>query len=224
MATLNERCLLPSSFPKHFKGFDIRDLTVQPWQNGRGATREIARGSMCVLPNAEHPAWDWRISLADLTSPAAFSTFEGVDRVAILAGHSPVVLEGASTTIAFEQQGDIRAFAGEQLLEAELPGILPTQLLNLMTRRGTAQAAVEVTTTGWTHRTVQSTGLLIVLRGIFAIDGSDTHDRHLPGIQLGPGQGMHWEESPASIQATPCGPDACLACIQIQSAISALEP
>ncbi len=224
MTALNTRRLLLPGFPEHCDGFDIRDLPAQPWQNGLGATREIAKGSMRLPLDTTHPAWDWRISVADLTSPATFSTFEGVDRVAVLAGRSPVILRGASTTLAFEQQGDMHAFAGEQLLEAALPGSLPTQLLNVMTQRGAARATVEVTTTEWGRREIQGIGLFIVLRGTFAIKGRNIHDRHPLGVQLSPGQGMHWQEGMTSLQATPSVPNACLAWIQIYPTTPEIQP
>jgi environmental stress-induced protein Ves len=53
-----------------------------PWKNGLGATIEIATDA--AAPGGE---WTWRLSIADVPSPAQFSAFPGVDRfIACLAG------------------------------------------------------------------------------------------------------------------------------------------
>lgn len=215
MKPLNQRRLLPAGFPAHCVGFDIRDLPAQPWQNGLGATREIAKGSMRPQPDDVDPGWDWRISLADLTSAAPFSRFEGVDRVAVLAGSSSVTLKGRSEAIVFEHRGDVHAFLGEEWLNAVLPSGRSTQLLNVMTRRGAAQATVEMTTTARLFQPDQAIGMLIVLCGTFSI-GRDTYGGGLATVQFGQGGGMHWQGGLAAIQAKPSSPDACLAYVQIK--------
>jgi environmental stress-induced protein Ves len=54
------------------------DLKAVPWKNGGGATREIAASP----PGAAFDAFDWRVSVAEVSVAGAFSMFEGIDRVA----------------------------------------------------------------------------------------------------------------------------------------------
>src|SRR5205085_4350551 len=59
---------------------------AQPWRNGTGVTREIARW----------PAtgeYDIRASIADVTTDGPFSTFPGYRRWSVLLG-APIELDG----------------------------------------------------------------------------------------------------------------------------------
>ncbi|NUP59285.1 MAG: HutD family protein [Pseudarthrobacter sp.] len=50
-------------------------LKAEPWRNGGGVTREIARQA------APDGGWDWRVSIADVTRAGDFSPFPGMERV-----------------------------------------------------------------------------------------------------------------------------------------------
>lgn len=86
------------------------DLAAQPWRNGLGVTRELH-----VEPAAE--GFRWRLSMAEITAPAAFSAYPGIDRVfAVLAGGGLVLtVDGVATQLSV---GDIATFAGEAAVVA----------------------------------------------------------------------------------------------------------
>ena len=114
------------------------ELTPTAWRNGGGSTYEIAA----------HPAgstledFDWRISIAAVDAAGPFSTFAGVDRILTL-------LEGASMQLTIDgahhglQSLSTVHFAGESRVDCELPAG-PTRDLNVMTRRGTVSATLEL--------------------------------------------------------------------------------
>ncbi|SAK54611.1 hypothetical protein AWB80_02004 [Caballeronia pedi] len=115
-------------------------LTPAPWKNGGGVTREIATGPQ----GASFDAFAWRLSLADVASDGAFSTFAGVDRVLVL-------LDGAGMRLS-EADGQVHAldtplasarFAGETPIHATLIDG-PTRDFNVMVRRDRARATVDV--------------------------------------------------------------------------------
>ena len=112
-------------------------LNPQPWKNGAGTTREIAREGV-----AED--WQWRISIADVVAEAPFSSFPGVDRVLVL-------LEGEGIGLAFDdgQHMDVlppfgfARFAGEAALVGA-PKSGATRDFNLMWQRAQVTATLDV--------------------------------------------------------------------------------
>lgn len=111
-----------------------RDLVPQPWRNGGGVVRELARG----LDTGHDPAW--RVSIADITSAGDFSTFEDTERAL-------TVVEG--TRLVLEVQGEVRAlgqtepfrFDGAAATRADLPDG-PVRVLNLFTAKGTCHGDI----------------------------------------------------------------------------------
>ena len=110
-----------------------------PWKNGGGETVEIA-----VSPEGAGLAtFDWRVSMARVTQAGAFSSFPGVDRtLTILAGAgirltiddgAPIELTAASAPLSFPADRPTTA----TLVEG------PVLDLNVMTRRGVAEHAVD---------------------------------------------------------------------------------
>ena len=114
-------------------------LGVQPWKNGAGTTREIAR-------DRADETWDWRISVADVVSEAPFSSFPGIDRILVL-------LEGEGMTLAFEDGRRLPVlppfgfarFEGEAALRG-VPVQGGTRDFNVMWRRASIAAGFEVRT------------------------------------------------------------------------------
>lgn len=103
-----------------------------PWKNGGGVTTEII-----VFPEgAALSDFDWRVSMAQVSSDGAFSEFEGIDRTL-------TVIEGAAMTLHFGEQRKVRLspvsppfdFPGDVPVDAVLEGEVLTDL-NVMTRRG----------------------------------------------------------------------------------------
>jgi hypothetical protein len=100
-----------------------------PWKNGLGATLEVATDA--AEPGGE---WTWRLSIADVPSRAAFSSFPGIDRfIACLAGPG-LALERDGARQRVPAQGDALPFPGEAPVTGEPlgPGVRD---VNLMLRR-----------------------------------------------------------------------------------------
>lgn len=109
-----------------------------PWKNGLGRTREMA-----VYPaGADTHSFLWRVSVAEVTSAAPFSTFPGIDRHIVL-------LEGAGFTMTLDDRMTHAldtpwlpfAFAGEASVAIALVGG-PTVDFNLMVRRTQARGEI----------------------------------------------------------------------------------
>lgn len=103
-----------------------------PWRNGLGETEEIAVQTSAV-PGC---AFDWRISMAPVVAPGAFSVFPDIDRIL-------TVIEGAGLRLTWPEDdgealhclpGQPAAFAGDRACQAELLSG-PIVDLNVMTRR-----------------------------------------------------------------------------------------
>lgn len=93
---------------------------MSAWANGRGTTRELARGS------------SWRLSIAELTEDAPFSAFPGFDRLFILvSGRVRLIVDGEVTRM---KSGDTLTFSGEADVGVAVDD--PAQAVNLMVGRG----------------------------------------------------------------------------------------
>ncbi|SAK54408.1 hypothetical protein AWB76_01977 [Caballeronia temeraria] len=114
-------------------------LTPTPWKNGGGVTREIAAGPH----GASFDAFAWRLSLADVASDGAFSTFAGVDRVLVLLDGAGMRLTQADGGVhALDAPLAMARFAGETPIHATLIDG-PTRDFNVMVRRDQARATVD---------------------------------------------------------------------------------
>jgi hypothetical protein len=114
------------------------DLTVSPWANGGGLTRQLAS-----WPQGSAVAdFGWRISVAEVAAAGDFSAFAGVDRVIVLCDGPAMTLRVDGVEHRLARHGPF-AFAGDAATTCTLPGG-PTRDLNVMTRRGQWQAEVSV--------------------------------------------------------------------------------
>jgi uncharacterized protein len=114
------------------------ELKAQPWRNGGGVTREVASGR---VPPAEAPAnpahdaaWDWRVSIAEVSKAGAFSAFPGTDRVLTVIEGELLLLSVDGAEHPLEKYRPFR-FSGD----ADSAGALPTgdiRDLNVVTRNG----------------------------------------------------------------------------------------
>jgi environmental stress-induced protein Ves len=118
------------------------DCMPQPWANGGGTTRDLAleagpRGA------SDGPAFDWRLSLADIDRDGAFSRLPGVDRV-FAPVEGSVVLSFTPSGLADlrEADGPPLAFDGEASPDARLPSPGRCRALNLMLARGRRAGAM----------------------------------------------------------------------------------
>lgn len=115
------------------------DCAPIPWPNGGGITRDLALQR--AASGAPGPAFDWRLSLADIDRDGPFSRIEGVDRVFAPIDAS-VVLRFAGRTVAIDAGAEPLRFDGEAAPGAALAAGRPCRALNLMLARGRATGAM----------------------------------------------------------------------------------
>ncbi|MDS1112895.1 HutD family protein [Gordonia westfalica] len=116
----------------------LRDIAETPWRNGAGRTRRIA-----TVGGDDGP--DWTLSLANIDAGGPFSTFDGLERVALVVGADPLILTVDGDARHLDSLDRVR-FAGESVVDATLTRG-PTMLLNLMVRRdaGTGELTLQHT-------------------------------------------------------------------------------
>jgi environmental stress-induced protein Ves len=175
------------SMPSAFSIIRAADLKAVPWKNGGGATREIAASPQ----GAAFDAFDWRVSVADVSAAGAFSVFEGIDRVLTLIEGAEMVLTDSTGPRHVLARWDSLGFAGETRIAAELPHG-PTRDFNLMLRRDRVQGSVSVRRQAEQLNVVQGSVVLVCALGEFDVNGErlsqgdalvmyaahDTHDAH----------------------------------------------
>ena len=119
---------------RHLRQADYRRMR---WKNGGGWTTELA-----VSPESGADTFDWRISIAEIESDGAFSTFPNCDRYIAL-------LDGVGMRLTFDKSADAELrerlrfvpFAGEwQTFGQLISG--PVRDFNLIVRRNAIRAEV----------------------------------------------------------------------------------
>jgi hypothetical protein len=137
------------------------DCLPQPWKNGMGVTREIAR----FPADADNEHFVWRVSVAEVNSAAQFSAFPGIDRhIALLDGDGFTMTLDRAREHRLHTPFEPFAFAGEAHVDVSLVGG-PTRDFNLMVRRAEAQGSVAVRREPGSHATDATSVLVYVLRG-----------------------------------------------------------
>lgn len=114
----------------------VSNVPSVAWKNGGGSTKEIAT----FPPNTGLDDFIWRVSVAEIKQPSAYSLFPQVDRTQVLiAGLSLTLRNQTGLTkrlLAFQPF----SFAGEQDWSAEPEGVC--QMLNVMTSRPDAKSTL----------------------------------------------------------------------------------
>ncbi|MDR0067499.1 HutD family protein [Acinetobacter pittii] len=87
--------------------------TKMLWKNGAGFTLEIARSQ-------GEADFDWRISMADVTTSGPFSLFPNKQRIISVLDGQGMVLHVDDLPAKTLNQGDIFAFHGESQVQSEL--------------------------------------------------------------------------------------------------------
>jgi environmental stress-induced protein Ves len=108
------------------------ELRSEPWRNGGGVSRELA--SHPKAASAQDGAWDWRVSIADVTKAGDFSAFPGMERVLTVVDGELLLLTLDGAEHPLEKYRPFR-FSGD----AAAHGALPTgdiRDLNVITRTG----------------------------------------------------------------------------------------
>ena len=114
------------------------DREPTSWKNGHGSTRELAKR----LLGGTGPDFVWRLSIAEVTEDAAFSTFPGVERTATLIWGRGMELEVDGTTTVLEPFTPFAFPGGAETFARPTGG--PARLLNVMTTSNRMSAGVEV--------------------------------------------------------------------------------
>lgn len=145
----------------------VSNVPSVAWKNGGGSTKEIA----VFPPNAGLDDFIWRVSVAEIKQPSAYSIFPQVDRTQVLISGSSLSLHNQTGLIKRLLAFQPFSFAGDQNWLAEPEGIC--QMLNVMTSR--ADATSELSLVRGDFKCVGDHGhnMLVVLNGEFiANEGS----------------------------------------------------
>jgi environmental stress-induced protein Ves len=161
----------------------VSNVPSGAWKNGGGSTKEIA----IFPPNAGLDDFIWRVSVAEIKQPSAYSLFPQVDRTQVLiAGPSLTLRNQTGLTkrlLAFQPF----SFAGEQDWLAEPEGIC--QMLNVMTSRTGVKSTLALVRGDFQCVGDGGHDMLIVVKGEFiAKDGSQRFvdgDFVQPALSLG---------------------------------------
>ena len=116
------------------------DYRRMRWKNGGGWTTELA-----VHPDAAGDAggaFDWRISIAEIESDGAFSTFPGCDRwIALLEGIGMELRSAGAEPLRLERRLQFAHFTGEAQTQGKLISG-PVRDFNVIARRDACKAEV----------------------------------------------------------------------------------
>jgi hypothetical protein len=159
-----------------------------PWANGAGVTYQVA-----TFPeDADLTTFAWRISMADVPEDGPFSAFPGIDRILTVLGPGDLRLFVNENELLAPLHVPV-AFSGDDVVRAELVSG-PITDLNVMTRRGTCTAAVQVEELSESlvvNTTPDVIQAIVVLTGDVTCDGKSLFPRdvlflsdeiHLNGI------------------------------------------
>ncbi len=116
----------------NLKVLTLKEYADQPWKNGKGSTREIAKGEGNPFP--------WRLSWAAVPESGPFSPYPGYDRSLTLISGGPMRLthDGKSPRPLIPLQAHV--FKGEAATVATVEKA--AEDFNLFTLRGKARGAV----------------------------------------------------------------------------------
>src|SRR6478609_4279767 len=121
------------------------DLKPQPWRNGGGVTRELAShsgGASAGTAASEDGAWDWRVSIADVTSAGEYSPFPGMERVLTVVEGELLLLAVDGTEHPLEKYRPFR-FPGSAASSSALP-TWNVRNLNVIAREGAFKAYTSI--------------------------------------------------------------------------------
>jgi environmental stress-induced protein Ves len=185
----------------HPRFFDFAALSPEPWGNGQGITRTIARG----LDQAG--AATWRVSLAQWDRASRFSLFAGFDRTLLAIGDDSVDLYSYNDQLIASPEQPVH-FSGDTPIWVGMPA-KPVRVINVMARRISHRTEVTV------HRhsarvTLGSTHILFCVRGTWSLDSASLHD-----VSLKPMSGICLESQRESLDLEPDGTRAQIVSIAI---------
>lgn len=181
--------------------FALDELAREPWKNGGGWTRTVASHEVGGKLR-------WRVSVAEVETAGPFSHFDGLDRSAVMLRGGRLRLQGEGYAWTFDGLGSLVHFAGELALHCDAPD-RPTQLWNVMVRRGQAQARLEllreVEAELAADETAAPDALALVLQGRFDVQAPGLDD-----FSLGPGDGLQRQGATLAVRLLPTAPASLL--------------
>ena len=148
------------------------DLRPQPWRNGGGVTRELASHPQAA--SAQDGAWDWRVSIAEITKAGEFSAFPGMERVLTVIEGELLLLTVDGAEHPLERYRPFR-FGGEAMSH----GALPTgdiRNLNVITRSGSFKGYTSIIELSKKRAQPVFEGQLGILLQGQATAADETHD------------------------------------------------
>lgn len=171
--------------------FAVDTLPREPWKNSGGWTRTIA--SQEALGQLR-----WRVSVADIAAAGPFSRFDGMERTAVMIRGTELCLNSETDAWHFDGLGSVAQFSGERMLQCSKPGV-PTQLWNVMVRRGQAEAHLRIVEDQTVDLPLAPDVLVLVLRGCFELT------MHRAETQtFAAGEGLHLQGRVAPERLAPC--------------------
>ena len=171
--------------------FALAELPREPWKNGAGWTRTIASHEVDGQTR-------WRVSVANIEAAGPFSRFDGMDRTAVMVRGARLRLANEYEALTFDGPGSQVRFPGEWALHCDAPHI-PTQLWNVMVRRGRGRAGVRIARDEAVTLRLVPQVLVLVLRGQFDLAGH-TQAATLP---LCADEGLHLTALQTPLGLTP---------------------
>ncbi len=157
------------------------DRIAMPWKNGGGVTREVA----VWPPEAGLDDFDWRISMAEVGEPGAFSLFPDVDRcLTVIEGCLHLTFDD-ETSVSLDAQSEPWDFPGDRACHGQPIGG-PVLDLNVMWRRGRFRSQVK-RVLDMTWRPTGVVACLVALKPLTIVD-----DRAPAGSRLGALDGWLW--------------------------------
>ncbi|MBO0897543.1 HutD/Ves family protein [Arthrobacter sunyaminii] len=128
------------------------ELPSVPWGKNNGRVKEIASGT------------GWRLSVASIDKPGAFTAFPGMDRITVPVEGELLVLTVDGAEHGMEKFRPFR-YSGDSAVEAALP-TGPVTVLNTLADRTTTGAAVMVAELSKKNpQTLGSGQFLVLLHG-----------------------------------------------------------
>jgi environmental stress-induced protein Ves len=180
--------------------FDVTALPPSPWKNGSGTTRTIAISP----PGADFETFDWRISIAEVASAARFSPFPGVDRTILLLDGAGLILQIDGRVVPLTTLFEPYKFSGDEAVRYRLVNG-STRDFNVMTRRGRAEAEVQIWRSEFQSPVTADAAVFYCARGACRIDAA----------QLDRGWALCVDRPGPEIQFAPQTPDAVLIAVLI---------
>lgn len=173
-----------------------------PWKNGKGSTKELL-----VEKNGDGKIFNWRLSMAPVTSDGMFSDFSGYHRNLILIeGNGIDLVHSSGQQDRLRQRFDTANFdgswsTGSRLIDGKITDF------NVMTRQGACSARLDIFREPDKHKLVVAADHLLVYPLESVIDISRGEDIEL---QLASTSLLHCTSPPAGSWSIKGGPVICV--------------